>query len=507
MKIFNATQLKAWDQATIERQSISSWHLMERASACFVDALQALNWNTQEVLVVCGNGNNGGDGLAIARMLKELDYKVHVLMNHNKPWSPDAEQNLIRYDEVDGKAVLYSENTAAEDLFAIFKSLPAQLVIIDALYGTGLNRPIEGIDAQLVQAMNSSGHVIVAVDVPSGLSCDEAPGQEAIIVKAQYTFTFQTIKQSFMYAASAAYLGKYHVLNIGLDPLYVHDTTTLVYTIDADMVKQMYKPRPAFSHKGTFGKAAIMAGSKGMMGAALLASEACLRSGVGLLKTIVPACGYTIVQQQLPECIVEVDDAEEEFSRVPNLAGMNALAVGPGWKESDQALSVLKALFMEVNMPMVIDAGALNLLARDVSLLQYIPMGSILTPHPKEWERLVGHNASAREAEQKAMHMAQQLGVYLILKGRHTAVVTPEAEIYYNVIGNAGMAKAGSGDCLTGILVSLLAQGYEAKHAALMGVYMHAYAGDCAALGHTQEAMLPTDLIACLSDFFEMVQK
>ncbi len=503
MKICSAQQLKAWDQYTMTHTPISSLDLMERAAQVFTARLVSLA-PAQHYLVICGYGNNGGDGLAVARLLKEKGFDVEVILFQTQHLAEDTSANYeaALQHEVKIKTIKAASDLTVSDWNVYHQQ---EYVLIDALFGTGLNRPLEGEAALFVHQINALNEKIIAIDLPSGLSADREVQEGDVIVKATATITFQVPKKTFFYASSKPFIGAWYVEDIGLLALYLQSLEVKSYYTTLSTVQHIYKPRAVFSHKGNFGKGLLMAGSYGMMGAAVLSARACLRSGIGLLKVYTPRCGYQIMQTAVPEAMVLCDDDAEEFASIPDGLDYTAMAIGPGWKESDTALQVLTALLKTAKLPMVIDASALNLISRDTNILSHVPAGSILTPHHKELERLAGKSLTRQQSEIFALEWAQAYGIILVLKGKHTVVILPDGTIHYNSTGNAGMAKGGSGDCLTGILLSLLAQGYVAEQAAIMGVYMHGYAGDRAASYHSKEAMLPSDLIECLGEFFEKV--
>jgi len=501
MKVFSAAQIKQWDLYTIQHTHITSLDLMERAAHAFVHRLLVLV-PKGNYFIVCGAGNNGGDGLAVARLLTEKGCKVEVLLFQNNILSEDAAINYERALQQDIKITRIQSTTEISE--ENWNSYAKQYdVIIDALFGTGLNRSLQGEAAALVTTINALHKRVIALDIPSGLSADVEAQENNVIIKAIETIAFQIPKRTFFYPSSKPYIGEWYVEEIGLLSTFSLETiTTSQYTTLKD-IQAIYKPRTAFSHKGNFGKGLLMAGSFGMMGAAVLAARACLRSGIGLLKVYTPRCGYEILQTSIPEAMVLCDEETDEFTSFPDVSEYNAMAIGPGWRESDTAFTVLSNLLKTVKIPMVIDAGALNLMSKEQNLLSHVCAGSILTPHHKEFERLAGTTLSRQESEDLALAWAQAYGIVFVLKGQHTAVVLPDGTIHYNSTGNAGMAKGGSGDCLTGILLALLCQGYSAEQAAIMGVFMQGFAGDRAATYHSKEAMLPSDLIESLGEFFE----
>ncbi|MDF2455712.1 MAG: carbohydrate kinase, YjeF related protein [Cytophagaceae bacterium] len=503
MKIFSSEQIKAWDRYTIEHGPIASIDLMERAAKAFVNQLLHI-YPEQRFLVFCGSGNNGGDGLAIARLLSQQHRAVEVWVFKDKNLSPDAQINCDRLIQLDLPVKTITKDRPVEETEWL-RINTEQVVFVDALLGTGLNREVTGDFAEHIHRINAAEKKVVAVDIPSGLFADTPVKEGQVIVRATETFTFQIPKRSFFYLSNYKYLGNWYAVNIELSSAFIDQTPIDIHFTLWEKIKEIYKPRSSFAHKGNFGKGLLVAGSYGMMGAAVMAARACLRTGVGLLKIYTPSCGLTILQTSLPEAMVLTDPAEKEFSELPDTASYNAIGLGPGWHESDQALEFLKEVLNTSKVPLVMDAGALNALSQDQSLLKNIPAGSILTPHKKEFDRLAGRELSQQEQEQQALQWAKQYHIIFVLKGKYSAVVLSDGSIHYNSTGNAGMAKGGSGDCLTGILLALLAQGYSSEHAAIMGTFLHGYAGDQAASIHSQESMLPSDLIEHIGDFFNRV--
>jgi hydroxyethylthiazole kinase-like uncharacterized protein yjeF len=504
MKIFSAGQIKAWDRYTIKHEPITSIDLMERAAQAFTNHLLHC-YPKASFLIFCGSGNNGGDGLAIARLLHQQHFHVEVWLVKDKALSTDAQINhecLIQAG-VPLKVITPSHLIEESEWLRINTQ---DTVLIDALLGTGLNRNAEGLYAEVIHRINAMQKKVVAVDIPSGLFTDRAVQGDQTIIRASETITFQIPKRSFFSVSNYPYLGNWSVIDIDLSSAYENQTSTGIHFTQWMEIKTIYKPRSPFAHKGNFGKALLIAGSYGMMGAAVLAAKACLRSGVGLLKVYIPWCGMNILQTTVPEAMVLTDASEKEFSTAPDTSSYQAIGLGPGWHESDQALELLKGIFKSASVPLVIDAGALNVISKDQSVLKDIPKGSILTPHKKEFDRLVGKELSQEEQELQAVRWAKQYEIQFILKGKYSAVVLSDGTIHYNSTGNAGMAKGGSGDCLTGILLALLAQGYSSQYTAILGTFLHGYAGDQAAAIHSQEAVLPSDLIECIGDFFKKVK-
>jgi len=499
MKIFAASQIKACDAYTIRASNISSLDLMERASGRCVEWI-ADNFPLGSIFVVlCGSGNNGGDGLAITRLLHDAGYGVKAfLLNFNDKLSPDCESNLQRLQKTDAALVEVLQPEA------FITDIPANIIIIDAILGTGLNRAVEGWVAAFINHINALPNRKIAIDIPSGMPADNIPNDELEILDVDDTLSFQFYKRSFLHEETGRHIGRIHIVDIGLSPTFIASTPCHYQTVDAEKVKEIYKPRKPFTHKGDYGKALIIAGSYGMMGAAVLATKAALRAGAGKVKTMIPLCGYTILQTAAPEamCIVS---GENHVSKINNWNEANAICIGPGIGTHEYTIKAFEDFIEAVKQPIVIDADALNILAKQPDLLHKIPAGSILTPHPKEYERLFGKNPNSMLQVEHARTQAMRYNVFVILKGRHTAIATPDGECWYGTDGNAGMATGGSGDVLTGILTGLLAQGYDSYEASLMGVYIHAKAGDLAAEKHSQEALVAGDIIAELGNVFKEI--
>jgi hydroxyethylthiazole kinase-like uncharacterized protein yjeF len=494
MKILTAAQIHALDLYTQETESITSLELMERAANAFVAWFTKHTSFQKEVWVFCGRGNNGGDGLAIARLLINRGYKVKPFIVKTGSLTPDCETNLKRLSEL----VSVESITQAEEIIHI----PRHVLIIDALLGSGLNREVSGIFAALIDRINASEAIVYAVDVPSGLYSDY-PAKHASIITADHTITFQVPKLMLFLADHEAFTGVWHVVDIGLKLEGTADLLSEYYYTDASEVRSMIRKRPVFSHKGTFGKVLLIAGSKGMMGAATLAARAILRSGAGLVCVHIPNGGIDIVQTLIPEAILSIDPNNEVVTELPETEEYSAIGIGVGLGEHPYTADVLEELLVSSTEPLVIDASALNILATHPHWITHIPPNSILTPHPRELERLAGikfHNSWERL--HKAIELAKKMQVIIVLKGAYSAVVMPTGAVHFNSTGNSGMATAGSGDVLTGIITSLLAQGYTPEEAAKIGVFAHGYAGDAAAAVHSKAGMIASDIIEYLNTFF-----
>ncbi|MES1222306.1 MAG: NAD(P)H-hydrate dehydratase, partial [Bacteroidota bacterium] len=367
----------------------------------------------------------------------------------------------------------------------------------------GLNRPPDGITEKLIAHINTSGCRIMSIDIPSGLFCDRS-SKENKAIKANDTLSFQCYKPAFLVAENSEYIGKVHLLNIGLSPEFYHTVASSFQIVDWDIIHSIYKPRNQFAHKGNFGHALLVAGSYGKIGAAVLSATSCLRSGAGLLTCHVPGCGYGILQSAVPEAMVSTDFNSSFNTRIEeDLSKFDAVGIGPGIGTASETKTMLYEIFSSCKYPIVVDADALNTIASQQDLLQMIPAGSIITPHPKEFERLFGPSANDFDRIQLAIKKANEYNIVIVLKGHHTFIASPGGKFYFNNTGNAGMATAGSGDVLTGILTGLLAQGYSSINAAVLGVFIHGLAGDIAAKELSMEAMIAGDIIHYLGEAFQ----
>jgi len=497
MKILSAEQIREWDQYTIRHEPIASIDLMERAAGKCVEWLHENNFLERPIAIICGRGNNGGDGLAIARMLAQQNINLLniYILETGSEGSEDFQTNLERLHYP--IRFIQSEKN--------FPSFRNNEIIIDALFGSGLNRPLDGVAAKLVEHINQSGCEIISIDLPSGLPADQA-ASTAAVVKADHILSFQTSKFSFLLPANAAFVGKVHILDIGLHPKYYESVQTNYELIDNELISKIYKPRNRFAHKGNFGHALIVAGSYGKIGATVLCAKACLRSGAGLTTVHIPRSGYAILQSSVPEAMVSSDPNSYVITKIEeDISKFNCIGVGPGIGTASETKEFLKQFFNDWKKPVVLDADALNILAAEKDLLNKIPAGSILTPHPKEFGRLFGETTDDLQRMELAQQKAKELNVVIVLKGHHTLVATPGGKAYFNNTGNAGMAKGGSGDVLTGILTALVAQYNDTVEAAILGVYLHGLAGDIAAEKFSQEAMVANDIVESLGAAFKKI--
>jgi len=486
MRILNAKQTRDLDAYTIQHEPISSIDLMERASRAFVDWFVLRIMPTQKVGIVCGTGNNGGDGLAIARMLDEWGYPVKVwIVRGGVAESGDFKTNESRLPD---RVAKYDVHEALTD-----EALTGCDVLVDAIFGSGLSRPPSGLYAQVIGQINNAKAIRIAVDIPSGLMVDSHSVPP--IVEAHHTVSFQLPKLAFLLPECYPFTGEWEVVDIGLDKAFIRAAAVDHYYTKLKDVQKIIRPRSKFDHKGTYGHALMIAGSYGKIGAALLASRAALRAGVGLLTVHVPQCGYAIVQTALPEAMAEVDDDASVFTGTKEISGYDAIGIGPGLGRDKRTARALAHTLENYGKPVVLDADALNIMAGDRALMEKIPRGSILTPHPKEFERLVGKWSNDFERLEMLKQLAVSLGGVVVLKGAHTSVATERGQVFFNSTGNPGMATGGTGDVLTGIITGLLAQKYSSIEAAVMAVFLHGFAGDIAASEYGMPSMMASDLI------------
>jgi len=502
MKILSAEEIRLWDQYTFKHEPIASIDLMERAAEKCLEWLERNSPYDSRFNIFCGKGNNGGDGLAIARLLTNKNYPVSVyILEFGHKGTEDFQTNLSRLHQCESVEISFIQKVEN------FCSFSADEIIIDALFGSGLNRQLEGVTAKLVEHINNSGCKVVAIDIPSGMFVDRS-SKGNVIIKADHTLSFQCLKPAFLVAENADNTGEVHILDIGLHEEFLKSTAGVYEWINEDSVRTIHKPRNRFAHKGTFGHGLIVAGSYGKIGAAVLSAKACLRSGIGLLSCHIPKCGYDIMQTAVPEAMVMTDfNSSFNTKTDDDLTKYEAVAVGPGIGTASETKMLLREIFDSFRHPLVLDADALNIMAAQKDLLKLIPAGSILTPHPKEFERMFGESANDFDRIELALQKARELNVIIVLKGHHTFIATPDKKGFFNSTGNAGMATGGSGDVLTGILTSLLAQGYSSVETAILGVYLHGLAGDKAAEKLSMEAMVAGDIIENLGEAFKAFNK
>ncbi|MGE5356874.1 MAG: NAD(P)H-hydrate dehydratase [Deltaproteobacteria bacterium] len=469
--ILPVEQIRDWDSFTIKNEPVSSIDLMERASRSFVSwFIDSGIHYSDKILVIASKGNNGGDGLAAARILIDRAYDVDILVADIQLKStPDFETNLKRLAEKKIKIEYLQKNSP-------IPSFENYNIIIDALFGSGLERPVTNYWAELVKSVNNSGKTIFSIDMPSGMYADKPVDGE--VIKSDHCLSFESPKLGMLLPDNAAYIRNWTFKSIGLHKEYLNSIKHDTYFIEKNDIKLMIKHRNRFDHKGNFGHALVIGGSRGMTGAPVLASKACLRTGAGLVTALIPDNAYNIVHSAIPEVMTLTGYGDDNITALPVIEKFNAAGIGPGLGTNSGTKMFFEEFLNTIKIPCVIDADALNILSSDKELIRKIPEGSILTPHPGEFARLFGASINGFERIKLLRLKAKELGIFIILKGRYTVVACPDGKIFFNSTGNAGMATAGSGDVLTGMLTSLLAQAYSPLESSLIGVYLHGLAGE-----------------------------
>ena len=497
IKIVSSSQTKELDQYTIEHEPIASIDLMERACRAFVNWFVERYDVSHRVGIICGTGNNGGDGLGIARMLHEFNYPVKVwIVRGAATETSDFKTNLKR---IENKiAIADITVNIGEVFFGDFS------ILIDAIFGSGLTRSVQGIYADVINSLNHTKAIKISVDIPSGMYADRH--SDGTVFNAGHTVSFQFPKLAFLMPENSKWTGEWHVVDIGLSKRKAKEIITPYFLTSIKTVRGTLNPRSKFDHKGKFGHALLIAGSTGKMGACVLAARAAMRSGVGLLTVHVPKSGYVIVQSAVPEAMALIDSTEDHFSDDVAAEKFSVVGIGPGLGQHPGTHKALEKLLKRSKKPMVIDADALNIISAQPSLQSLIPEGSILTPHPKEFERLACTWPDDFERLELLKKFSTKINSVIVLKGAYSAIACPSGNVYFNPTGNPGMATAGSGDVLTGILTGLIAQGYAAEDAARLGVFVHGLAGDMAAKENGMNALLASDLIAFLPAAFKKLE-
>ena len=490
IKIFEGKDISKLDSLTVVEQKISSYDLMKRAAGkLFYELIKNIE-REKKIVLIAGPGNNGGDALVLALMLMKIGCQCEIhLVNYQK--------RILSLDCTSALLDLKKEgvNVEEENVFIPW-NITKDDCIVDGIFGVGLNRELQDEYKKCVDYINSIGCQIHSIDIPSGLffNANVMQIKNKSAIRADFTYSFQQHKIPFFLSDNESNIGELRIIDIGLSAKGIQETETNYFLIEASDVH--VKSRRKFSHKGSFGMGALFAGKKGMAGAAILASRAALRSGLGLLTVHVPSSLCDIMQVSIPEAILELDDNASVCSQISQQNKVLAFGIGPGLgtaAESEKALCD----FIErgTGKPCVFDADALNILSLNKYLLDKLPANSILTPHPKEFDRMFGDSLSAAERLTKQIEMSKKLGIYIILKGAYTSICSPSGKVYFNSTGNPGMATAGSGDVLTGIILSLLAQGYTPDEASIYGVYIHGLAGDYASEKYGEDSMIASDII------------
>lgn len=503
MKIPTINNARSADAYTIENEPITSVDLMERA------AMTAFNWienklNRQTercVKIFCGMGNNGGDGFVLGRLFYQKHYDVEVFLVHvGEKMSHDCQVNHGRLKTLDSSVIrdVFSKND--------FPEISDSDVVIDAMFGSGLTRPLEGLAAEMVEYLNNNQAIRIAIDIASGLNGDGFATSKYTF-RPDYTLSFQFPKLAFLLPENEPFVGNWEVLDIKIHPDYVEKVGSVNFLTESDVVRLLVHRRGRHSHKGTYGHALLIAGSTGKTGAALLAAESCMRSGVGLLTVHLPKSAMLPLQVYLPEAMMSIDESENCFSQLPDLLDYTAIGAGSGLGKASETATSLKRLIQEVKVPLVLDADALNIISENRTWLAFLPERTIMTPHPKEFERLFGKTENSLQRLELQREMSRKYNLIIVLKGANTAITFPTGACFFNTTGNPGMATAGSGDVLTGIILSLVAQRYTPEEATLLGVYLHGLAGDIAASENGMESLIASDISKNIGKAFRKIKR
>ena len=503
MKLFTSAQIHELDKYTIENEPIKSIDLMERAAKAITQAITEV-WGSQTpVIIFAGPGNNGGDALAVGRMLCDKGYDVCAyLFNVSGSLSEDCIINRKRLFDKKSKALIEVTQEFEPP------QLEAGTLVVDGLFGSGLNKPLAGGFASLVKYINASPAQVVSIDIPSGLMTeDNTYNVRTNIIRANLTLTLQLPKLSFLFPESQMYIGRLKILDIRLSKQGIDKIDANYTLIEENDIRPRLLHRDPFAHKGKMGNALIIAGSYGMGGASVLATKACLRAGAGKVTTHTPKRNSLLLQISVPEAIIQFDREETIFSEAVDTEDINAVGIGPGLGTSEQTAIAIIAQLRRTQCPIVADADAINVIANHRAWLQQLPKGIIMTPHPKEFDRLEGPSTDSYERLMKARDLAQRLHGYILVKGHHTSLCLPDGHIMFNSTGNAGMATAGSGDVLTGIITGLLARGYKHEDACVVGMYLHGLAGDIAARELGVESVIASDLIQYIPQAFKRINE
>ncbi|WP_340076439.1 NAD(P)H-hydrate dehydratase [Leptobacterium sp. I13] len=499
MNILTVEQLYEADKFTIQKQKITSDELMERAATCCFNSFHLSHKELKpKIHIFCGTGNNGGDGLVLCRLLKAQGYDVAAYeVNFSQQRSKDFQINRDRLKSLNYEPTIISNEKD-------FPKIEANDLIVDALFGIGLNRKPDTWVAALIEYLNQTQAFIYSIDIPSGMYMYAVPENQEAVIKADHVWTFQLPKLVFFLPQTGQYIKNWEVLDIGLDMDFIKNTKSNIHLVIEDTAHSLYRPREKFTHKGTYGHSFIVGGSYGKIGAVVLSSKSCLKVGAGLVTTYVPECGYDIMQTAVPEVMVLTDERKDVLSEIIYDFTPTVVGIGMGIGTSNETKEAFLKFLEGNKAPLVIDADGLNILSKQKKGLQLLPPKSILTPHPKELERLIGTWENDFDKLEKAKAFAQKHAVILVLKGAHTITIN-EDHLYINTTGNPGMATAGSGDVLAGMITGLVSQGHDPLKAAIFGVYLHGKAGDCAAAQHGEEALTATALIDAIGEAYRTI--
>ena len=492
MKIFSTQDIREIEKYTIENEPISSIDLMERASSAIACEIISRWLPNRKVMVFAGPGNNGGDALAVARMLVEQGYHIEVFLfniggNKLSAVCTTNRDRLLALGDIDFTEVINEFTPPYID---------RNDIVLDGLFGSGLKSPLKGGFSALVRYINDSGATIVSIDVPSGLFGEwNSENSRNDIIKAHLTLTIQFPRLAFFFSENAEFIGEYKVLDIELSQEAIKSHRSDFILVERKDVKRVLKPRNKFAHKYDFGRAMIVAGSYGMMGAAIIAARAASRSGCGLVSVHAPRCGMTVMQTAVPEALFDADKHDIIPTNLELKGEWNSIAIGPGIGTHSMTVDALERFLINAKSPCLLDADALNCIKERPALLNSLPVKSVITPHSGEFDRIFGKFYTDETRLKKALEVARIYNIIVVMKGHHTMTVRPDGKVFINSTGNPGMATAGSGDALTGIIASLMAQGFMPELSAVMGVYLHGKAGDIALKSRGEYGMTASDIV------------
>ncbi len=493
MKILNVQQIRELDEYTIKNEPIKSYKLMERAANVFTKWFLEYYYCNKKIIVFSGIGNNGGDGLVVAQNLSKTFENISVyIVEYSESYSKDFKYyfDKIKKNEKIKINFIRSKND--------FPEIQSESIIIDAIFGTGLTRETSGFVADIISKINKSNQDVVAIDIPSGLFCDKSSNiKKNSVIKANRTLTFQLPKLSMMFPENYEFYGESEFRSIDLCLNKICEFETNNYYLTKDDIQELIIKRSKFSHKGNYGHSYIISGSYGKIGASVLTAKACLKSGCGLVTVHIPKCGYNIIQTSIPEAMVNSDKNDNCFTDKIEINNNYTYSIGPGLGTDSKTKAALLKFIKSVKSPLVIDADAINILSEDVDLLKLLPKNSILTPHIKEFERLFGKQENDFDRNLKQREMSKKYGIIIVLKGANTCISDTDNNCYFNSTGNPGMATAGSGDVLTGIITGLLAQGYSPINSAKLGVFIHGLSADIDIKNNNNsyESLIASDII------------
>lgn len=496
--VFSAASVRSVDAAAIAHGVPEAEWMDRAAQACLVRILaQEKKLQLDPVPnyhVVAGKGNNGGDGLLIARGLWKAGRTVRVsIVEHSDRSSSGHELATARLAEVPVRIDHIKDSDGSIQIID-------NEIIIDCILGTGTTRPATGLLARVVEDINRSQAYVVAIDLPSGTADPGTPSETGPVIRADLTLAIETPQMALLLPETGRDAGSWELLRIGLDPWYPAGEPRLANWVEPLDIRKLLRPRARFTHKGSHGHALLMVGGPGCHGAALLAARGCSRSGVGLFTVHGPAGTIAPLTAAVPDAMSSLDPSGEMISEVPDLERYTSVLFGPGVGRSEHSAKALRQLLARWSGPLVIDADGLNLLAVAAELINALNANVILTPHPREMDRLLGTpSTSGFDRLQRTGEFAHRHGCHIVLKGAYTAVCSPDGAIYFLPTGNAGMAKGGTGDVLAGIIAGLSAQQYEQLDSSLISTYLHGRSGDLAAARLGMDAMRASDLVDHLS--------